>query len=559
VSNHNQRISHAASITRPHNEAPKPVKKGTDYDRGGLTEFTKSRLTSPKPSYQFSRVLDEHMKDPKEQDQKTTSNSPKKVVFSRCCFCGLVARWRADLRYHLMREIGYKPFRCGLCEEVSGKIFAEPTRPALAKHMRLRHPGIMVNVIEKRDPAKEEEIEQLLERCASSSLDLLPELTRSSAAVSVSESTAAVGAKPELTVVTSDHPEESDERSNVSQSGTDVQESSHVDQVEAVVVSNVNSDNVGVKSVSNAIAVQKSKKKKRTVLGKSRLRRCQYCSFRSPSIKNINKHAMEVHSYAPFKCSYCDFVEHYPSAMRRHWHQNHAEQSYSYVKVDINGAVLSVENRDSLPSNSAAVSINPCVEESNSESDDSSAVSAAADSLESSDVMEGVESATGFAAGTGNTTTALGRNTARKSTSYRSNYVKQDPSVSSEKYAMDFGAHCNSDSSSHQMDVAHDEDEVRFCCELCTASFVNAEDLSSHNVTCHANSVSPNSDSAAEYESDESESDGEILSNASSDRAANVVRHDGGLKLVVRLVDICWGLNSSKLAEGGNASSESDN
>jgi len=537
--------SYKSDIIEQSIEGSTIIKQEVDYSQSPVLENANKKKVLPESPYRFSKVLDEHMKNTTEIDPK----SAKKVVFSRCCFCGLVARWRADLRYHLMREIGYKPFRCGLCEETTGKIFAEPTRPALAKHMRLRHSGLNVDVVEQRDPAKEDEIDRLLERCASSSLDVMPDSSRASVP-SASESV--TSSKQDSDVISSYQAiiANLDKEDCVLSKATKLSRSGG----EMITASNTAINNtIGVRIDKTLHALQKSKKKKRAVIGKSRLRRCQFCTYRGPSIKRINKHLMEVHNYAPFKCSYCDFTEFYPSALRRHWHENHLELSFSYVKVDINGTVMSAENRGSIPLTATAAS-HLDVEEANMESDDSSS-SAEVDDLD--DLMQQSLNQDSISTST-NSVTAFGRNTARKSTSGRPNFTKREMFNSSEIHEplVNFDAAIQSDSP----ELAEVDEDVRFCCESCIASFATSDELASHSVTCHSNIASGSQSSASncDAENDSVECDSDESSSVVSEHETNFVRRDGDLKLVVRLVDISWGLGTSKSNEGGTASSESD-
>ena len=64
-----------------------------------------------------------------------SSRRATKRVLYRCKFCRLKTFVRTDMRHHLMREIGYKPYRCGHCFTAGGKTggYSEPSRSAMGK------------------------------------------------------------------------------------------------------------------------------------------------------------------------------------------------------------------------------------------------------------------------------------------------------------------------------------------------------------------------------------------------------------------------------------------
>jgi len=74
----------------------------------------------------------------------TSGRRVARRVLYRCKFCRLKTYVRTDMRHHLMREIGYKPYRCGHCHAAAGSKgtgYSEPSRSAMGKHFRLRHAG----------------------------------------------------------------------------------------------------------------------------------------------------------------------------------------------------------------------------------------------------------------------------------------------------------------------------------------------------------------------------------------------------------------------------------
>ena len=98
-----------------------------------------------------------------------SSRRVAKRILYRCKFCRLKTYVRTDMRHHLMREIGYKPYRCGHCYAAAGGKgtgYSEPSRSAMGKHFRLRHAGMTIDVDDLSDPARDAEVVQLLDECA---------------------------------------------------------------------------------------------------------------------------------------------------------------------------------------------------------------------------------------------------------------------------------------------------------------------------------------------------------------------------------------------------------
>ena len=98
-----------------------------------------------------------------------SSRRVTKRILYRCKFCRLKTYVRTDMRHHLMREIGYKPYRCGHCYAAAGgkgSGYSEPSRSAMGKHFRLRHAGMTIDVHDLSEPARDLEVIQLLDECA---------------------------------------------------------------------------------------------------------------------------------------------------------------------------------------------------------------------------------------------------------------------------------------------------------------------------------------------------------------------------------------------------------
>ena len=92
--------------------------------------------------------------------EKSTRRPTKRILY-RCKYCRLKTYVRTDMRHHLMREIGYKPYRCGHCYTAAGGKgtgYSEPSRSAMGKHFRLRHAGMTIDVHDLSDPARDAEV-----------------------------------------------------------------------------------------------------------------------------------------------------------------------------------------------------------------------------------------------------------------------------------------------------------------------------------------------------------------------------------------------------------------
>ena len=101
-------------------------------------------------------------------DRSNRRGAAKRVLY-RCKFCRLKTYVRTDMRHHLMREIGYKPYRCGHCYAAAGGKgggYSEPSRSAMGKHFRLRHAGMTIDVHDLSDPERDLEVVRLLDECA---------------------------------------------------------------------------------------------------------------------------------------------------------------------------------------------------------------------------------------------------------------------------------------------------------------------------------------------------------------------------------------------------------
>ena len=104
-----------------------------------------------------------------EHHQPGSNRRAAKRILYRCKYCRLKTYVRTDMRHHLMREIGYKPYRCGHCYAVAGGKgtgYSEPSRSAMGKHFRLRHAGMTIDVDDLSDPERDAEIVRLLDECA---------------------------------------------------------------------------------------------------------------------------------------------------------------------------------------------------------------------------------------------------------------------------------------------------------------------------------------------------------------------------------------------------------
>ena len=253
--------------------------------------------------------------------EKSNRRTAKRVLY-RCKFCRLKTYVRTDMRHHLMREIGYKPYRCGHCYAAAGgkgSGYSEPSRSAMGKHFRLRHAGMTIDVDDLSDPARDAEVVQLLDECAvdeeqdelnsanvtpvsggcikRSSLRNLPPSKQSR----LSDETVSTPSPPVLTpapAVGSSKPKQT------------------------------------VASLDAELSKQQQQQPKKGKIKSMRLRRCLHCTYSSPSTKALAQHVAVRHRPHRLRCGYCDHMSHYPSWLRKHSRKSHPDLPFNFITMD---------------------------------------------------------------------------------------------------------------------------------------------------------------------------------------------------------------------------------
>jgi len=261
--------------------------------------------------------------------ERSNRRTAKRVLY-RCKFCRLKTYVRTDMRHHLMREIGYKPYRCGHCYAAAGgkgSGYSEPSRSAMGKHFRLRHAGMTIDVDDLSDPARDAEVVQLLDECAvdeeqdelnsanttpvsggcikRSSLRNLPPSKQSR--LSGKDETVSTPSPPVLTPA-------------------------------PAVASSKPKQTVAIASVDAELSKQQQQQPKKGKIKSMRLRRCLHCTYSSPSTKALAQHVAVRHRPHRLRCGYCDHMSHYPSWLRKHSRKSHPDLPFNFITMDATSA-----------------------------------------------------------------------------------------------------------------------------------------------------------------------------------------------------------------------------
>jgi hypothetical protein len=243
--------------------------------------------------------------------------------FYRCKFCGLTTHVRTDMRHHLMREIGYKPFRCGHCY-AAGAGYAEPSRSAMGKHFRMRHAGMTVDVHDLSDPAKEAEVFDLLDS------SMVAEDGMESDAAQPVPMVGGGAIKRMQSAVTGQR--------------LPSLRSSHVGTVTEGVYRNCEAAAVAPfresmsvvpnrPTAGSSISSTLTSPKRRARIGAMHLRRCQHCSYTTKSPKALAQHIAVRHRPRGLRCAYCEHTAHYPSWLRKHAQKSHPNMPFRFLQI----------------------------------------------------------------------------------------------------------------------------------------------------------------------------------------------------------------------------------
>jgi hypothetical protein len=217
------------------------------------------------------------------------------------------------MRHHLMREIGYKPFRCGHCITSGG--YAEPSRAAMGKHFRMRHAGMTFDIHDLSEPERDAEVLKLLDSCMIDELENLdeqapPTLTPAPRFMRLGKgSSRGVAVKPPTLTST-----------------VDCKTSGAVPIQQRVMA---RSDGTAAREM----LVSTVPKQHRGKGGSVRLRHCRHCSYTSPNTKALAQHVAVRHRPRRLRCAYCDHMTHYPSWLRKHARKSHPNLPFKYIQV----------------------------------------------------------------------------------------------------------------------------------------------------------------------------------------------------------------------------------
>ena len=260
------------------------------------------------------------------------SRRPAKRILYRCKFCRLKTYVRTDMRHHMMREIGYKPYRCGHCYAAAGgkgSGYSEPSRSAMGKHFRLRHAGMTIDVHDLSDPVRDAEVIQLLDECA---IDEDQDELNSSA-------TPLTGGCIKRSSLRNIAPSKQPPLSTAGE--TDCPSPPVLTPAPSVGSSKSRCDSLAAVEFSRQPAPSQQKKGK---IKSMRLRRCPHCTYSSPSTKALAQHVAVRHRPHRLRCGYCDHMSHYPSWLRKHSRKSHPDLPFNFITMDASVAKDDVGN-----------------------------------------------------------------------------------------------------------------------------------------------------------------------------------------------------------------------
>ena len=231
------------------------------------------------------------------------------------------------MRHHLMREIGYKPYRCGHCYAAAGgkgSGYSEPSRSAMGKHFRLRHAGMTIDVDDLSDPVRDAEVVQLLDECA---VDEEQDELNSANATPVSGGCIKRSSLRNLPSSKQPRPSSKDAET--------VSTPSPPALTPALTVASSKPKEAVTAASSDAKQHQQPKKGK---IKSMRLRRCLHCTYSSPSTKALAQHVAVRHRPHRLRCGYCDHMSHYPSWLRKHSRKSHPDLPFKFITMEASSA-----------------------------------------------------------------------------------------------------------------------------------------------------------------------------------------------------------------------------
>ena len=180
----------------------------------------------------------------------------------KCCNCSFTTKYKADLRFHQMGEMDYRPFWCAYCDHRS------VGRCLLRKHQRKCHAG-KFNLTLHRQPECEVRLIELMEK-------------------SVDESTA-----------------------NQPDRGTDL-------RITVKLERNTSTDGANAGDPPPKDSLQRPCYQ----LPRKRYQ-CNECQYSCSKRKLLVAHTAAHHGPKKYGCSLCGYEEYYPSMIRRHCQRSH--------------------------------------------------------------------------------------------------------------------------------------------------------------------------------------------------------------------------------------------
>ena len=257
-----------------------------------------------------------------------SSRRPVKRILYRCKFCRLKTYVRTDMRHHLMREIGYKPYQCGHCYAAAGGNgggYSEPSRSAMGKHFRLRHAGMTTDVHDLSDPVRDAEVVHLLDECAvDEEQDELNSANKNPVPGScIKRSSLRSLAPTKQPQICKDGDTATPPPPVLTPAPSFASSKSRENQMEFS------------SGVEFSKPQQQQQQQKRGKIKAMRLRRCLHCAYSSPSTKALAQHVAVRHRPHRLRCGYCDHLSHYPSWLRKHSRKSHPDMPFKFITMAV--------------------------------------------------------------------------------------------------------------------------------------------------------------------------------------------------------------------------------
>ena len=205
-------------------------------------------------------------------DASATVSSPKRAFTTilKCCNCSFTTKYKADLRFHQMGEMDYRPFHCAYCDHRS------VGRCLLRKHQRNRHSG-KFSLTVHRQPECEVKLIELMEKSVDESTENQPSQT--------------------------DH-------------GTDL-------RITVKLERGASTDGDIPDHAHHRPCYQLPRKRYA----------CHECQYSCTKRKLLVAHKAAHHGPKKYSCSLCGYEEYYPSMIRRHCQRSHKGMSVDCINI----------------------------------------------------------------------------------------------------------------------------------------------------------------------------------------------------------------------------------